>query len=172
MRTRPLPAYFVAEDDPNDMFLFTRLLKSCGVANPLHLALHGQEAIDLLARMGDGSGLVDRPGIVFLDERMPQADGLRVLAWLRERPAFAQVPVVLFAERDDGTALAQAARELGAQCVLRKFPSPGVMADVLAAASRFTERPENRHFELPANLLSRNVGHGASNGGRPVEGRR
>ena len=130
MRSRPLPSFFVAEDDPNDMFLFTRLLKGCGAENPLHLALHGQEAIELLARVGDGSGLADQPSIVFLDIRMPLRDGLDVLAWVRTRAAFASVPVVILSATDDPQEIARA-RELGAQCFLRKFPSPRVIAEVL-----------------------------------------
>lgn len=151
MRSRPLPPFFVAEDDPNDMFLLTRLLKGCGAANPLHLALNGQEAIDLLARVSDGVGLVDQPSIVFLDIRMPKLNGLEILAWLRARPTFANVPVVILSGTDDpqDTELAQ---RLGAQCFLRKYPSALVIAEVLAAAARFSERPQ-KIFELPANLL-------------------
>ena len=152
MRSRPLPSFFVAEDDPNDMFLLTRLLKGCGSANPLHLALNGQEAIELLARVADGSGLAEVPSVVFLDLRMPRLDGFGVLRWLRSRPAFANVPVVMLsgtAEPED----VERAFEYGAQCFLRKYPSALVIAEVLSAVTHFNERSESRVFDLPANLL-------------------
>lgn len=157
MRSRQLPSFFVAEDDPNDMFLLTRLLKGCGAANPLHLALHGEEAIELLSRVIAGNGLADQPSIVFLDIRMPKRSGLEVLAWARQQPALASVPVVVLSAADEPEEVMRA-RELGAQCFLRKFPSARVIGEVLAAAARFNERPDDSWFELPANLMCRKPG--------------
>ena len=36
------------------------------------------------------------PGLLLLDLKMPRCDGFEVLAWLRLRPQFAALPVVMF----------------------------------------------------------------------------
>jgi len=87
----------LAEDDENDIFLMGRALKSLGIPNRLQVVRNGKEAIDYLA--GEG-GYVDRgkyplPGLVLLDLRMPWMDGFDVLAWLRSRPQFNLLPVVV-----------------------------------------------------------------------------
>jgi CheY-like chemotaxis protein len=152
MRTIAAPPFLVAEDDPDDMFLFTRLLKSTGAVNPLHLALNGQEAIDLLTRVVNGSGLAECPAAAFLDCGMPRVDGFEVLAWIRKRSAFDRLPVIMFCQRDDAHDIARAAR-LGAQCYLAKFPSKTVFERTLDEAARFAAGRGNRVFEIPNNLL-------------------
>ena len=142
----------IAEDDPNDMFLFTRLLKSAGVTNPIHVALNGAEAIELLGRVIGRGQMLQTPAAAFLDTRMPKCDGLEVLAWIRARPALDRLAVVMLSHSDDAPAVA-AAEALGAQYYLRKYPSGATVARVIAEARRFNVGPEMRFLDMPNNLL-------------------
>ncbi len=87
----------LAEDDENDIFLMGRAFDRAGIPNPLVVVRNGQEAIDYL----EGTGRFaprDRfplPGIVLLDLKMPAMDGFDVLKWLRAKPQFDTLPVVV-----------------------------------------------------------------------------
>jgi len=87
----------LAEDDENDIFLMGRAMKSLGIPNRMQVVRNGKAVIDYLA--GEG-GYADRekypmPGLLLLDLRLPWMDGFDVLAWLRGRPQFNQLPVVV-----------------------------------------------------------------------------
>ncbi len=87
----------LAEDDDNDVFLMGRAFDRVGIRNPLSVVHNGQEAIDYLAGKG---AYADRkkhplPGLLLLDLKMPWMDGFDVLAWLRKRPEFNTLPVVV-----------------------------------------------------------------------------
>src|SRR5512137_241283 len=90
-------AILLAEDDENDIFLMGRAFDRAGIPNPLFVVHNGQEAIDYLA--GNGAyGRRDRfplPGLILLDLKMPWMDGFDVLKWLRARPQFDELPVVV-----------------------------------------------------------------------------
>ena len=87
----------LAEDDKNDIFLMRRAFDSAGYLNPLCVVHNGQEVLDYL----EGSGqFADRdkfplPGLLLLDLKMPLMDGFDVLAWLRQRTQFENLPVVV-----------------------------------------------------------------------------
>jgi CheY-like chemotaxis protein len=152
-----VPPLLVAEDDANDMFLFTRLLNAAGAMNALHIALDGHEAIRLLTQVVEKHRLVPRPAIAFLDARMPRLDGLRVLEWIRRQPALDPLPVVIMANSADPQEIARAA-ELGAQCFLLKFPGKFTITRLLENARRFDGRDGAHLFDLPDNLLRKQSG--------------
>jgi len=87
----------LADDDPDDVLLFRMALNQAGFQNPLFVVSDGQEAIQYLS--GDGI-YADRarfpvPQLLLLDLKMPQMSGFDVLAWLRERPEWKGLPVVI-----------------------------------------------------------------------------
>lgn len=152
MRSGTTFPLLVVEDDPQDMFLFTRLLKSTGAAHPLHIALNGEEAIDLLTRVLRKSALMECPGAAFIDARMPKVDGLELLGWIRKRPALERMPVVMLSHSSDPRDVLQAGK-LGAQCYFTKYPSPATIAKTLEEVRRFGGNVEAAIFEVSNNLL-------------------
>jgi CheY-like chemotaxis protein len=87
----------LAEDDKNDVFLMKRAFENAGFLNPLIVVNNGKEAVQYLE--GEGQ-YADRqkfplPGLMLLDLKMPFMDGFDVLAWLRSRPQFNSLPVVV-----------------------------------------------------------------------------
>jgi CheY-like chemotaxis protein len=87
----------LAEDDENDIFLMGRAFDRAGIHNPLFVVHNGQEAIDYLAGKGAFANREKHPlpGLLMLDLKMPWMDGFDVLAWLRKRPEFNTLPVVV-----------------------------------------------------------------------------
>lgn len=152
MPTSAVPPLLVAEDDPNDMFLFTRLLAGAGAMHALHIALDGREAVRLLKPVMENNRLVAKPALAFLDAKMPHHSGLEVLEWIREQRPLDGLPVVIMANHADRTEAARAA-ELGAQAYLQKFPGKVTIARLLESALRFTGHNGDRIFDLPDNLI-------------------
>lgn len=77
----------IADDSEADIFFLLRALATSRVRNPVHVVRSGTEAMDYLAGVGkfENRSRYPMPGIVFLDLKMPQPDGLHVLRWKQER---------------------------------------------------------------------------------------
>ncbi len=150
-RSLALPV-LVAEGDANDMFLFTRLLKASGVVNPLHIALNGREAVELLTQVAERDSLVARPCIVFLDVQLPERDGFDVLTSIRSVSVLDNLPVVMLTHVVEPRDILRA-QQLGAQCYLTKYPGRSTITRVLEDAYAFYSHAKPRIFTTPDNLL-------------------
>lgn len=86
----------VVEDNPKDLELTLAALAKCQLANDIHIARDGAEAIDYLFRRGV---FVDRPAgdpaVVLLDLKLPKLDGLEVLEQVKKSDATRQIPIVM-----------------------------------------------------------------------------
>jgi CheY-like chemotaxis protein len=104
------------EDSEDDVFMMKRVLKKAGVANPVHVAWNGQEAVEYLEAALDPARRAASPPpfLVLLDLKLPYRDGFEVLEWIRTQPALAGVMVVMLTgsgeARDRQRALALGAR--------------------------------------------------------------
>jgi CheY-like chemotaxis protein len=109
------------DDDPNDAELFRVAARKAEAHFVLNNAEDAEKAIAYLS----GRGLyADRrnfplPSLVLLDLKMPRVTGLEVLQWIRCRPEWAQLPVVVLSgsELQDDI---QRAYEMGANSYLIK----------------------------------------------------
>jgi CheY-like chemotaxis protein len=91
-----LPLLLV-EDNPDDVFLFTRALSKAKRPHPLHVVASGYEAIDYLSGAGKHS---DReafplPELIMLDLKMPGVSGFEVLKWIRSDGMARLIPVIV-----------------------------------------------------------------------------
>lgn len=87
----------LAEDDQNDVYLMQQAFAAAAIPNPLMVVRNGREAIDYL---GGKRAYAQReryplPGLILLDLKMPWMDGFDVLKWLRRRPEFHSLCVVV-----------------------------------------------------------------------------
>ena len=105
------PVVLYAENDENDALLMHTCWKRAGLEPALQVVADGYEAQEYLAGAGR---YADReaypfPTLVLLDLLMPGRSGLEVLAWVRERPRFDALPVLIlslsYQERDRAEAL-------------------------------------------------------------------
>ncbi len=109
------PVVLYAENDENDAFLMNLCWRRAEMTQRLEVVADGQEAIHYLS--GEGP-YADReafpfPALLLLDLSMPRCSGLEVLAWVRARPEFAALPVLIVSMSNQEKDQSEAAR-LGA----------------------------------------------------------
>jgi CheY-like chemotaxis protein len=74
----------LVEDDDIDAQALTRSFRKQRIANPIHVAVDGLEALSMLR--GDGRERIPRPYVILLDLNMPRMDGIEFLEELRSDP--------------------------------------------------------------------------------------
>ena len=85
------------DDDPNDAELLEAAMRKAQAEFIVHNVADADQAMAYLNGQGPYS---DRkryrfPSLILLDLKMPRATGFEVLKWLRSKPAFTNVPVVV-----------------------------------------------------------------------------
>jgi CheY-like chemotaxis protein len=67
----------LVDDDKIFNFLSEKTIMSLGLANEVHFALNGKQALELLEKYRDGE--IGRPDIIFLDLNMPIMNGYQFI---------------------------------------------------------------------------------------------
>jgi CheY-like chemotaxis protein len=102
-RTSFLAEILLVEDNPGDVTLTRMAMSECKIANQLHVAHDGVEALEFLRREGKFAGAV-RPDLILLDLNLPRMDGRELLATIKQDPSLTAIPIVVLttsdAERD------------------------------------------------------------------------
>src|SRR5437879_4609618 len=100
----------LAEDRPEDVFIMMRALQRVKFACHLQVSPDGSKIIEYLSGTGQ---YVDRkvfpiPDLILLDIKMPRRTGHEVLDWIRARPEFNQLPVVMLTGSNEPSDLERA----------------------------------------------------------------
>ncbi len=87
----------LVEDNPNDMELTLRALKKHNLANKVHVARDGVEALDYIFASGAHAeeNVADLPKVILLDLKLPKVDGLEVLRKVKSDELTKMIPVVV-----------------------------------------------------------------------------
>jgi CheY-like chemotaxis protein len=87
----------LVEDSADDIELTLRALKRINLANKIHIARDGEEALEYLFSKGApaGRGGQDRSNIILLDLHLPKVDGLEVLQKIRTDERTKMIPVII-----------------------------------------------------------------------------
>lgn len=87
----------LVEDSPSDVELALHAFKKHNIANVIHVARDGAEALDFIFGTGDheGRNLTNGPKVVLLDLKLPKVDGLEVLKRLKSDHRTRSIPVVM-----------------------------------------------------------------------------
>jgi CheY-like chemotaxis protein len=127
--SRPVQILLV-EDSPGDVRLTQEVLKDATIANDLHVATDGQQALEYLR------GADRRPDLILLDLNMPRMNGRDVLRELRADPALCRIPVIMLttSSADDDV---ESSYALGANCFITKPIDFGRFTDVVRAIEQF-----------------------------------
>ncbi len=85
-----------AEDNPTDVELTLVALRRSRLANSIHIARDGAEALDFLFCRGPfASRDFSAPRLVLLDLKLPKVDGIEVLQAIRQDERTKLIPVVV-----------------------------------------------------------------------------
>jgi len=111
----------LADDDENDVLLFTRAIKSIGLASDVKHVSDGQQVIDYLQK---NPPFTDKlafpfPRFLILDLKMPRKSGFEVLEWLQEHPECKIIPTIVFSSSKIGDDITRA-YQLGANSYFTK----------------------------------------------------
>lgn len=87
----------LVEDNPDDLELTMRALRKANLANRIHVARDGAEAIEFVFCEGAHANrrITDRLKVVLLDLKLPKVDGLAVLKRIKGDPRTKTTPVVV-----------------------------------------------------------------------------
>jgi two-component system, response regulator len=87
----------LVEDNPQDVKLALHAFKKHKLANHIHVARDGAEALHFLFGTGpyQGRDISLRPKVVLLDLKLPLVDGIEVLRRIRANPLTLTLPVVV-----------------------------------------------------------------------------
>ena len=87
----------LVEDNPNDVKLTMNAFKTANLANSVHVARDGVEALEFLigAASSPDEKLSERPKLILLDLKLPRLDGHEVLKCIKSDPRTSAIPVVI-----------------------------------------------------------------------------
>jgi chemotaxis family two-component system response regulator Rcp1 len=114
---RPIEILLV-EDNPGDVELTTRSLRSIKLRNSLHVVSDGVEAMEFLRNQGPYAA-APRPDLILLDLNLPRMDGREVLAEVKGDADLHAIPVVVLTSSEAETDVARS-YNLGANCYVTK----------------------------------------------------
>ena len=111
----------LVEDNRADVELTLHVLRGDNLANRIHVARDGEEALDFLYCRGvyaqrDPN---QRPKLILLDLKLPKVDGLAVLRQVKSDPRLKVIPVVVMTSSKEERDLVQS-YELGANSYIQK----------------------------------------------------
>jgi len=111
----------LVEDNPNDVELTLRALKKHNLANKVHVAKDGAEALEYIFANGAYAHrkVDDRPKVVLLDLKLPKVDGLEVLRRIKSHERTKIIPVVVLTSSKEERDLLETYR-LGANSYITK----------------------------------------------------
>ena len=86
------------EDDENDVFAFRRALSHCRFEGKLRVVETSWEARDYMEGRGRyrDRSYYSVPDLIISDFHLPGATGTEFVKWLREQPAFAKIPFIIW----------------------------------------------------------------------------
>lgn len=87
----------LVEDNPDDIELTLHAFKTANLANAVHVARDGVEALDFVFCTGPHAvrSIQDTPKLILLDLKLPRLDGHEVLKRIKNDPRTSAIPVVM-----------------------------------------------------------------------------
>jgi CheY-like chemotaxis protein len=128
----------LAEDNPDDVWIMRRALKTAGVTEALQVVENGREAIDYLAGKGKYANRDEfpLPCILLLDIKMPYLSGLDVIKWVRTESEMKTLLSIFLTSSKDGRDIHEA-YALGANAYLVKPPEIARLTEMLRSMKDF-----------------------------------
>ena len=109
----------LVEDNPDDVALTMRALKSHNITNDVIVVEDGVQAVEYLLGAKGRPGPEELPAVVLLDLKLPRLDGLQVLERIRADERTRLLPVVILTSSDEERDVVKG-YSLGANSYVRK----------------------------------------------------
>lgn len=102
----------LVEDNPHDLKLTLNALARHNLANRIHVARDGEEALDFVygRELHADRDIAIQPRLILLDLKLPKVDGLEVLRQLKADPRTQLIPVVILTSSKEERDLVQGYR--------------------------------------------------------------
>ena len=107
----------LVEDNEDDRFLTTRLIRKLPFKSKIENAKNGDEALRRI--MGDAAGSKELPAVIILDLQLPKIGGIALLMKIREKYNAGELPVIILSSSDNPVDIALS-KEIGIQGYLSK----------------------------------------------------
>lgn len=91
----------LVEDNPDDVALTMRALKSHNITNDVVVAKDGVQALEYLFGAKGSPAVAELPAVVLLDLKLPRVNGLEVLQRIRADERTRLLPVVILTSSDE-----------------------------------------------------------------------
>ena len=120
------------EDNPSDAELTLHALQKSNLANRIHLARDGEEALDFLFGRGQYSDrqFQQAPHLILLDLKLPKVDGLQVLEEVKRDVRTRAIPVIVLTTSKEERDMVTSYR-CGANSYIQKPVNFGEFQDVV-----------------------------------------
>ena len=109
----------LVEDNPDDVALTIRALKSHNITNDVIVAQDGVQALEYLFGPDGGPGADELPAVILLDLKLPKVNGMQVLQRIRADERTRLLPVVILTSSDEERDVIEG-YSLGANSYVRK----------------------------------------------------
>jgi len=129
MRKEPRTArILLVEDNPGDVYLVEKALRTRRIDYDLMRYEDGEEAIRAVAEVNS-----QVPDLILLDLNLPKREGFEILQSIRGRPWLVGVPVAIFTSSEDGRDRHRVAL-MGAERYIHKPPTLDEFVDEVGRA--------------------------------------
>lgn len=128
----------IVEDEVDDAFFLRRALEKAQLTNPIHVLENGEQVIDYLRREPPYTdrGRFPAPALLLLDLKLPGANGLEVLRWIRQESPYPALPVVVVTSSMLLSDIESAYR-CGANSCIVKPSDPATLIEMVQDMSRW-----------------------------------
>ena len=111
----------LVDDNPSDAELTIHSLRRDKLANRIHVAEDGAQALDFVFCRGafDDRSFCEPPGVILLDLKLPKVSGLEVLRAIRADERTRAIPIVILTSSAEQRDLIEGYR-LGANAYIQK----------------------------------------------------
>ncbi len=128
----------LVEDSADDVMFVSRAFAKAGLSTALRVVPDGRQAIDYLGGTNLFSARLDHPlpRLVLLDLKLPHVSGFEVLRWIRARPEFVGLIVVMLTSSDHPSDIRES-YALGANSFLSKPSNPQDLTELIRDAANY-----------------------------------
>jgi CheY-like chemotaxis protein len=119
----------IADADEGNASHVERQLRRAGVKQPIVTFNNGDALLGFLSSAAQADK--PQPCVLFLDPKMPGANGFDPVRWIRREERLSATEVVIFSAADDPEVV-ESASELGVNLFLKKHPDLGSMARIVS----------------------------------------